>query len=47
MKNLYIEFTSWKEGVSWRSKILSKTIEHAYYDDSGISLQPDVLHPKN
>jgi hypothetical protein len=39
MVKLNVEFTSWDNGVCWRSHILNKSIEHPYYDETGLSLR--------
>lgn len=38
MVTLNVEFTAWTQGVTWYSKILNQTVEHPYYNDSGLTL---------
>lgn len=37
MKSVRIHLTPWQEGVSWQTKILSVTLNHAYYEVEGLS----------
>jgi len=39
VKTTHIKLTPWDEGVSWNSFILNRTLNHAYYDDAGVTLQ--------
>jgi len=43
---LNVEFTAWNQGVTWYSKILNQTIEHPYYNDSGLTLSSYLKQKK-
>lgn len=37
-RSIVTELTGWTDGVSWRSRILSKTIDHSYQDEASLKV---------
>lgn len=34
-----VEVTSWKQGISWKTTLLSHTTEYDYFEDCGIGIR--------